>query len=117
MTNKNVHADLLSVAKLVSNTAVRAAPTVLLPVLLLGPRRTHVKCVLLIFEAIVIDQLAIEHQRGRDSNRPRFGVCLRILYGHLNDERAEVGPRNPLRDLSSACQRIAVRIEPQIVAE
>src|SRR6185312_10533393 len=79
--------------------------------------RPHVREVFLVFEAVVIDQFAVENQRLIDLNGPWCFVRLRIVDRDLDFERAVIRAADSFRNLALPGQRIARCVQPKIVSE
>ena len=64
-------------------------------------------------DAHELDELRVGQQAIVDRRGERLGVRLRIVDRHLDDERAEIGPTEPLDDLAVSRQRAPPDIEPR----
>src|SRR4029079_6846369 len=55
----------------------------------------HMDPRLLVLETVVVQQLAVQHERLGQLDRPGLGVELLIVDRHFHFERPEVRPANP----------------------
>src|SRR5689334_23770968 len=68
-------------------------------------------------ETDLLHQLHVDREGLRQLHGPWASVGLRIVYGQLDLQPAELGTGQPLGDTRRAGERVAAHVQPQIVAE